>query len=156
MRVWRIATENAKFLATDLTGKGAELSPGRWNTYGFPVLYTASTISLAMLETVAHIDAGGLPQLKFLIGIDITAANWKQREIIKPTDLPSGWDAIPHDDLTTAIGTDWLQHRKSLLLCVPSAIIPEELVVLINPLHPKAPTLKAKKIRPVDYNTVLR
>jgi RES domain-containing protein len=156
MKVWRIATENMKYLATDLTGKGAELSPGRWNAHGFPVLYAASTISLAMLETVAHIDAGGLPQLKYLISIDISEANWKQRGILKPTDLPSGWDAIPHDEMTTAIGIDWLQKRKSLILCVPSAITPEEMVVLINPLHPKATTLKAKKIRTVDYKTVLR
>lgn len=156
MKVWRIATENKNHTATDLSGRGAELAPGRWNAWGLPVLYTASSVSLAMLETVAHLNNYSLPQLKFLISIDITEANWERRETLTPADLPQGWDAIPHESESVAIGSAWLQQRRSLVLCVPSAITPEETIVLINPLHPKAKTLKAKKIRPVDYKTVLR
>ncbi len=156
MKVWRIATENKKYSATDLSGKGAELSPGRWNAMGLPLLYTASTSSLAMLETVAYISDNNLPQLKFLISVDITAADWEAREVLKPADLPPGWDAVPHENITVTIGSDWLQQSRSLVLCVPSAITPEEAVVLINPQHPRAKTLKAKKLRPVDYKTVFR
>ncbi len=156
IKVWRIATENKKYLATDLGGKGAALSPGRWNELGLPVLYTAGTVALATLETVAHINAGGIPQMKYLISVDIDALSWKQREILEPKDLPSRWDAIPHEAMTSVIGSDWLKQCRSLVLCVPSAIAPEETVVLINPLHPSAATLVAEKIRLVDYKTVLR
>lgn len=156
MKVWRIATETKKYLATDLSGKGAAISPGRWNHSDLPVLYTASTASLAMLETVAHIDSNDLPELKFLISIDINEAQWEKREILKPSDLPKEWDNIPHSDCTADYGSNWISEGRSLVLCVPSAITPEETVVLINPLHQKAKTLKAKKIRIVDYKTVFR
>lgn len=160
MIVWRIATENKKYSATDLSGGGSLRSPGRWNAPNYPILYTADTPALAMLETIAHIDANDLPQTKFLIRIDITPATWNQRQVLKhskmPYTLPPNWNAIPHGLATVAIGTEWLINGNSLVLCVPSAITPEGTVVLINPLHPKANTLKATKIRPVDYKTVLR
>lgn len=156
MKVWRIATENKKYLATDLSGKAAEFSPGRWNALGLPILYTASSSSLAMLETVAHIDANDLPQIKVLITIEIAKSDWDAREVFQAADLPPYWNAIPHENTTVAIGSEWLRQQRSLVLCVPSVITPEEAVVLINPQHPRAKTLEAKKIRTVDYKTVLR
>jgi RES domain-containing protein len=156
IKVWRIATENKKYFATDLGGKGAALSPGRWNELGLPMLYTATTVALATLETVAHINARGIPQMKYLISVKIDALSWMQREVLEPKDLPPRWDAIPHEAMTSVIGSDWLKQCRSLILCVPSAIAPEETVVLINPLHPSAATLVAEKIRLVDYKTVLR
>lgn len=156
MLVWRIATENRKFLATDLRGKSAANSPGRWNDDGLPVVYAASTSSLAMLETTAHVAHNNLPQLKFLISILIPEIDWEKRDILTASDLPTGWNSIPHNARTVKIGSIWLREKRSLILCVPSAITPEETVVLINPMHPRANKLKAKKIRPVDYKTVLR
>lgn len=156
MLVWRIATENRSYLATDLSGNSAANSPGRWNDEGLPVVYAASTSSLAMLETTAHVAHYNLPQLKFLINILIPELDWKKREILTASDLPIGWNSIPHNDSTVNIGSIWLLGQSSLILCVPSAIAPEETVVLINPMHPRANKLKAKKIRPVDYKTVFR
>ncbi|MDO8456821.1 MAG: RES family NAD+ phosphorylase [Burkholderiaceae bacterium] len=156
MKVWRIATENKKYQATDLSGFGAKFAPGRWNELGLPVIYTASTPSLAMLETTAHVDHNDLPQLKYLISIEIPAADWKQRRQLLSKQLPAGWDSIPHENITVAIGSDWLRGCSSLVLTVPSAITPEETVILINPAHSKASKLKATKIRAVDYKTVLR
>jgi RES domain-containing protein len=154
--VWRIATENKKYLATDLSGTGAALSPGRWNSAGMPVLYTASTPSLAMLETMAHIDAYGLPQMKYLVSIEIPQTHWRKRLILTANHLPIGWDVIPHGVHTPFFGSDWLKRSLSLVLCVPSAITPEETVVLINPLHDDAKHLTAVKTRAIDYKTVLR
>lgn len=156
MLVWRIATENRSYLATDLSGNSAANSPGRWNDEGLPVVYAASTSSLAMLETTAHVAHYNLPQLKFLINILIPELDWKKREILTASDLPIGWNSIPHNDSTVNMGSIWLLGQSSLILCIPSAIAPEETVVLINPMHPRANKLKAKKIRPVDYKTVFR
>lgn len=156
MKVWRIAAENKKYQATDLSGLGAKFAPGRWNEQGLPVIYTASTSSLAMLETTAHVDHNDLPQLKYLISIEIHDADWKQRKRLLSMQLPFGWDSIPHENITVAIGSDWLRSCSSLVLTVPSAITPEETVILINPAHPKATNLKVTKLRLVDYKTVLR
>lgn len=156
MIVWRIATESKRYASTDLSGKGAELSPGRWNALGLPILYAANTPSLAMLETIAHIHDFNLPQLKYLISIEIEDSDWKARETLEIDDLPAGWNAIPHENKTVLIGSEWLQQCKSLVLCVPSAITPEETVVLVNPQHPRSKALKARKLRQVDYKTVIR
>jgi len=59
--LWRIATETRSYRADDLSGAGAAISPGRWNDTGEPVLYTAPSIALAVLETAAHLDDAGLP-----------------------------------------------------------------------------------------------
>jgi RES domain-containing protein len=59
--LWRIATDAREYEAHDLGGRGAEKTGGRWNRPGRPVVYTATSIALARLETVVHLDAADLP-----------------------------------------------------------------------------------------------
>lgn len=156
MRLWRIATETRAFAAQDLSGKGAAISPGRWNGPGQAVVYAAPTVALAMLETAAHINTAGLPLNRFLVAIDMPDALWAQRQDIAADQLPPGWAAIPAGLTSVEVGSQWLSRQSSLLLCVPSVIVPEEPVTLINPAHPMASQLTAHKVRPVTYGTVFR
>jgi len=39
--VWRIATDTQQYVSTDLTGEGARISGGRWNSEGIPLIYCA-------------------------------------------------------------------------------------------------------------------
>lgn len=71
-------------------GKGAEKSGGRWNRVGRPAVYAASTIALACLETVVHLNAGGLPLNRFLVRIDVPDTIWTAREINQEDALPVG------------------------------------------------------------------
>ena len=57
MKLWRIAAETRRYPATDLSGKGAALSPGWWNSESEAVVYSACTIALAVLETAAHLTS---------------------------------------------------------------------------------------------------
>jgi RES domain-containing protein len=59
--LWRIATDTKDHEADDLSGKGAETTGGRWNAVGIPMVYTSLSRALASLETVVHLNAGGLP-----------------------------------------------------------------------------------------------
>ena len=43
-----------------MTGAGAKLTGGRWNEKGVSVVYAAENRSLACLETIVHLNAGGL------------------------------------------------------------------------------------------------
>ena len=46
----------------DLDGEGARLHGGRWNSVGTPVVYTSSTLALAVLEMLVHVDPEDLPK----------------------------------------------------------------------------------------------
>jgi len=156
MRLWRIATETRTFVAHDLSGKGAAISPGRWNGPGQAVVYAAPTVALAMLETAAHINTLGLPLDRFLVAIDLPDALWAQRQEITLDQLPGGWSAIPAGQTSVEVGAQWLSRQSSLVLCLPSVIVPEESVALINPAHPMASQLTSHKVRPVSYGAVFR
>ncbi len=154
--LWRLATETRDYKANDLSGMGAAASPGRWNNKGEPVIYCARTISLAVLETAAHIDDSGLPQNKFIVEISVPAAIWKSRKQLKGKILDPAWAAIPPGRASTDIGSTWIKTMTSALLLVPSVVVKEEYVVLINPRHPDATGITASTIRPYEYNKLFR
>lgn len=156
MILWRIAAETRHYLATDLSGAGAAAHPGRWNEEGQPVLYTAPTIAMAVLETAAHIDTAGFPLNRFLVRVDVLNAAWAARETLDIAALPPTWAAIPAGKASVAIGAEWLRSLRSLILVVPSVIVPEEQATLINPAHPHAAKLSATVVRAFEYDRLFR
>jgi RES domain-containing protein len=154
--LWRIATETRKYKATDLSGLGAAAAPGRWNDQGQAVVYAATTIALAVLETAAHVDNGGLPLNRFLVRIDVPEEVWGARQELPASQLPAGWAAIPAGQTSVEIGTRWLGAMQSAILLVPSVIVPEEYAALINPAHPACPRLGATSVRQFDYDRLFR
>jgi RES domain-containing protein len=135
MVLWRIASETRRYGAADLSGAGAAAKPGRWNAIGEPVLYAAPTLAMAVLETAAHIDDAGLPQNRFVVRIDVPDKIWRAR---------------------ITLGSQWLREGASALLEVPSVIVPEESVVVINAAHPDTTRLKASVVRPFEYQRLYR
>lgn len=91
--MWRIAVEAPAYTANDLTGAGAKISGGRWNSIGTPFIYSSTNIALATIETVLHVRCGGLPFNRFLVRIDVPDTVWASRLVLDP--LPGGWDAVP-------------------------------------------------------------
>lgn len=156
LQLWRIAVDAREYEAHDLSGKGAEKSGGRWNRPGMPAVYCATNISLACLETVVHLGAGGLPLHRTLVRIDVPEALWAARSRRTVGDLSIGWDAVPESKVSLDIGDAWLKGLASSLLEVPSAIVSEEPIVLINPRHPDAPQVTALKVRRWSYDGRLR
>ena len=150
--LWRIATDTREYEAHDLSGTGAEQTGGRWNRPGRPLVYAASTASLACLETVVHLNASDLPLNRFLVRIEVPASAWAARHAYSAAELPVGWSAIPEGKVSLDIGDAWLRTAPSALLVVPSVIVPEDCNVLINPLHPDAAGLRAAKLRPWLYD----
>lgn len=145
MKAWRIATDTPDYTAEDLSGAGAKVSGGRWNRKGNAMVYCASNISLAVLETFVHLKAGGLPLNRYLVELDIPTAVWKKAaRVIVP---PIGWDAVPTGRVSLDEGDAWLKSNKSAVMLVPSVIVPEECNVLINPGHPDTRHIKANKVR---------
>jgi RES domain-containing protein len=148
--VWRIATDAPGYTADDLSGAGAKLSGGRWNRPGNAMLYCASNISLAVLETFVHLKAGGLPLNRYLVELMIPDPLWERATRLATP--PVGWDAIPAGKVSLDEGDRWLKANRSAVLLVPSVIVHEEQNVLINPLHPDARKITARKVRKWLYD----
>ncbi|MDR7051494.1 RES domain-containing protein [Duganella sp. 3397] len=143
--VWRIAVEAASYTANDLSGTGARLTGGRWNSRGTPVVYCAVNIALATIETVQYLKVGGLPYNRYLVRIDIADDVWNACTVLAP--LPGGWDAIPAGLSARAAGDAWIASGASALLRVPSVMVPDEDNILINPQHPDAAAITATTLK---------
>lgn len=150
--IWRIATEAPGYPADDISGKGAEITGGRWNRVGTAMLYCASNIALACLETVVHLGADGLPLNRYLVRLDVPDDVWKAGTLLSDKTAPVGWDAIPPGITSLNFGDKWIAAVTSALLVVPSVIVPEEACVLINPAHPDASKIKPQKLRRWTYD----
>jgi RES domain-containing protein len=151
-RVWRIATDTPDYEADDLSGAGAEKTGGRWNEKGVPVVYTSETRALACLETVVHLNAGGLPLNRYLIAVTIPDDVWASAQMESVASLPVGWDAEPAGRASIRFGTGWIRSGKSALLVVPSTVVPEECNILINPRHSASRGITATKVRKWLYD----
>lgn len=150
MIAWRIGTDTPDYLAEDTSGVGAKKTGGRWNRAGHPVIYTADSIPLAVLETIVHLGAGSLPLNRYLVRIDIPDAVWRQREELTQHTAPVGWDAAGKASLDA--GDGWLKSGRSSLLAVPSVVVPESSNILINPAHPDIKRITATKVRKWLYD----
>lgn len=154
--LWRIGTDTPSYAADDLSGKGAQTTGGRWNSKGRPVLYTASNVALAAMETIVHFNTKALPLNRYLVRIDVPDDLWTARERHLPTAMPVGWDACPAGLVSINFGDEWLNRGGSLLLELPSVVVPEESNVLVNPRHPDAGQLSATKLRRWIYDARIR
>ncbi|SEO58998.1 RES family NAD+ phosphorylase [Nitrosovibrio sp. Nv6] len=153
--LWRIGTDTPDYGADDMSGEGARRTGGRWNRPGTPMIYASRSIALACLETIVHLAAGDLPLNRYLVSVEIPDDVWKTATILEPKDHVS-WDAIPAGLTSLQAGNQWATARISALLLAPSVIVPEENNVLINPAHPAAARIKAKKLRRWAYDARLR
>ncbi len=97
------------------------------------MVYTADSLSLAALECLVHFSSQTLPTdyLSFEIAVPSEASV----EAIDIASLPSDWQDEDPPVTTQTLGTGWIRSQRSLLLKVPSAIIPTEFNYLINPRH---------------------
>ncbi len=151
---WRIAADTPGYTADDATGAGARITGGRWNRPGTALLYTATSRSLACLETVVHLGDAGLPLNRYLVEVTLPYADWAAREVFDPA-AHVGWDAEPAGMVSLEWGTAWAARGRTLLAEVPSVIVPEEANVLINPAHPGAAGLRVRKVRRWLYDARL-
>lgn len=157
VRLWRIATITPQYAADDMSGGGAKATGGRWNKAGVAVLYTASNRSLACLETLVHLVAGGLPLNRILVRFDVPDDVWQAATTFDANDAGNvGWDVEPAGMVSINAGTDWVNSGASALLIVPSAIVPEEMNVLINPAHADTAKITATMVRRWTYDPRLK
>lgn len=148
---WRIV--QPRYLQTAFDGLGASRYPGRWNERGIPIVYTAGSLSLAALEMLVHLPGPNILQKYQSIPVSFDEALCRQ---LSPTDLPPDWTDDPAPPSTRALGTQWIADVSSVVLAVPSAVVPIELIFLINPHHPEFPELTIGEGRQFHFDPRLR
>jgi RES domain-containing protein len=113
-------------------GEGARLHGGRWNSPGTRVAYASDSIALAVLEVLAHLQSYAVLQAYSLAAIRFTES---LIEVLDRNSLPQEWRRYPSPLANQAVGDSWVSEGRTLVLQVPSAIIPSASNFLINPAH---------------------
>lgn len=116
----------------ELAASGAE---NRWNKENEYVIYTGCSRSLSTLELVVHRAAIKITIPNKLMVISIADEPELIKEV-KGSDLPSNWRTEAAYSVLQELGSKWYQEKESLVLKVPSALIPQESNFVINTRHP--------------------
>jgi RES domain-containing protein len=117
----------------DLTGYGAALAGGRWNSKRVFLVYTSQNISLAQLETLKRYELSR----RYVPNKCLLILNVPARSVLTVTaaNLQRGWRNDPAPKYLQQIGDFFYHQNQYLLLKVPSALNPEEYNYIINPRH---------------------
>jgi RES domain-containing protein len=150
MIVYRLCRKN---YANDLSGRGAEISGGRWNGKGVAALYTSSSRALCAIEILVHIPVGIIPKDYYLINIEFP--DNAPLKAIDVKNLPDNWNGNPISVSTQRIGNTFFSEQKELVLKVPSAIIKDEWNYIINPMHKDFKKVKVLTADPFTFDTRL-
>jgi len=121
MIVWRLCRRPH----ADLSGDGARLFGGRWNSPGRPVVYLADHPALAALEVRVHLD---LP-------FELLPVDFVLMRVGVPEGSLARYEAQAN---SVTMGDAWLSEARSAVLRVPSVLVPHAWNVLLNPAHPEA------------------
>ncbi len=113
-------------------GEGARRYGGRWNSKGKCCVYLASTPSLALLEIMVHLDDYSLLADYLLFQMAIAGSSLLE---LDSDSLADDWNADPAPLSSARIGDEWLLGHSSMALSVPSTIVPNENIILVNPAH---------------------
>jgi RES domain-containing protein len=116
------------------------------------MVYTASTLSLAALEALVHfaIETSPLDYVALTIRVPVDAV-----ERVVDKQLPPDWHTTPAPAACHELGARWAAEARSLGLAVPSAVVPSENNILLNPLHPDFPKVTLEKQEPFLFDSRL-
>lgn len=130
MLIYRLT--RSKYVDTAFSGEGARRVGGRWSPTGYAAVYTASSISLAVLETLVHTDRSVMPR-QHTIAVEVPDS--LPITIVNIENLPDNWRDSPAPIVLQRFGKSWIEAAATAILQVPSAIVPQEAIYLLNPLH---------------------
>ncbi|WP_316368938.1 RES family NAD+ phosphorylase [Candidatus Thiodiazotropha sp. CDECU1] len=133
---WRIAApEFASSPDEMMSGEGAYLFGGRWNSKGVRVVYLGSSLAQAAMELLIHLGRADILNDYYKMKVSFPEALVQH---IALADLPEEWREPTMASSVQAVGDQWVTDRSSLILQVPSATVSGEYNYVFNPLHPDA------------------
>jgi RES domain-containing protein len=76
-------------------------------------------------------------------------------EQISTNDLPKNWREYPAPPELAKLGSEWALEKRSLLLRVPSVVVPNEFNILINPRHQEICTVTISQVERYTFDNRL-
>ncbi|RTZ41702.1 RES domain-containing protein [Candidimonas sp. SYP-B2681] len=147
MLAWRVAKTKR---ASDLSGQGAALEGGRWNDVDVSAVYMGLSPAICCLETFVHATSKPRFQLKIAcFELPDDPSLYLEPD---PQGLPAGWNSLPPDRASMDFGTSWLKSGRQLGLIIPSAVLPLERNIVINPDHPARTQIKLRYVYDFIYD----
>ena len=141
MRVWRLFDHAAPYACAPglypIDGAGGLHASGRWNELGAPVVYTSSNASLGVLERAVHTGLADFDD-QTLLEIEVP-----EDASVESVSVERAWQ-LQHQALalgedpearSRAVGGAWLREARTLVLRVPSVIVPFVHDLVLNPRH---------------------
>lgn len=116
-----------------MSGEGAYLNGGRWNSKGTAMVYLGNSLAQASMELLVHIGRPAVlnAYVKLEVFFDEALLDHIDRE-----DLPDDWASPTMASAVQTVGDTWVKTQSSVILQVPSAVVNGEFNFLVNPLHP--------------------
>lgn len=143
MEVFRIVRSG---FAGELKSSG---TANRWNQKGQNVIYAGASRSLSTLELTVHRGSVAPLEDYSLIVISIADDDYLYKHI-QIKELPVNWRKFEAYSVLQSVGAAWYRNQESLVLVVPSAVIPFEHNYIINTDHPDFHD-KVKLVRTEPY-----
>lgn len=135
-----------------MRGAGGLRASGRWHHQGLLIVYLAESPAGALLETCVHTSANDVPSSYTLL--EVSVGQEASIEKLDSSLLPEKW---AYDvEATREIGSMWLRSRRSTLLRVPSALVPETSNVLLNPFQAGATHVRIERIFPYPFDSRIK
>lgn len=100
------------------------------------MVYLAENPALALLEILVHVEEVEELLLFDFAAIPIRIGKTHLKQM-RREELPTDWNAWPHPASTQRLGTRWFEEEASVVLEVPSAVVPKQKNYLLNPQHPR-------------------
>lgn len=147
IRVYRII--EPRQASHPFSGPGSDCG-GRWTSPRTQGVYASLSPASAMLEYLAHLE-GETPRELLL-----ATASVPIECVLAQVELPSEWAERPYRDDVRHVGDAWSRSKRSLALRVPSAVVPDEHNVVLNPDHPDFAKLQLEQLTPLKLDSRLR
>lgn len=147
---WRIASPDYSPTAEEMmSGEGAFLFGGRWNSKGFRVVYLGTSLAQAAMELLVHLGRSDI-----LSGYTKMEVFFPESTVqhIAMEDLPGNWAQPSMASSVQDVGDEWLAEQSSFVLQVPSAAVAGEYNFLVNPQHPDFVKIVYSEIVPFSFD----
>ncbi|MTI32085.1 RES family NAD+ phosphorylase [Xanthovirga aplysinae] len=137
-----------KEFSQDLSGRGAELAGGRWNSKGTPMVYCCESRALCTAEVAVHLPLGIIPSDFTLLTISLP----DHLPIFELETLPKSWNKLPPAKSTKLIGDQYIKENKYLIFKAPSTVVLGDYNYLLNPRHPDFKKVEINKTEPFQFD----